>query len=319
MTDTAFAPASPDPLLLSASTIYAYSNSNCAVCAPSGLVAWWPADYNADDVAGTNNGALENGVTFVPGEVGYAFSFNGANQFVSVPDSPAWDLGTNDFSMDLWANFSALNSTPALLAHDAGGGATYKWILWVSGSTLQLHVNSPTGPAQYIGSANFVPTLGQWYHIALTRSGSTFSFYVDGLLASTATSTVSIPSPEVPLTIGQAEGGFNFTGLLDDIRIYNRALGFSEIQAIHRAGTNGMCPPGPLMFCGSPSYCASNALVFNASLRSGQSYQIQASTNLASSNWVTLTNFTAGSAPLTSLTNTPTPNVPQQFYRIATP
>jgi len=59
-------------------------------------------------------------------------------------------------------------------------------------------------------------------------------------------------------------------------------------------GTMAFCPITPLSFTGAPSYSKTNGIVVNASLRSGQSYQIQANTNLASTNWIALTNFTAG-------------------------
>jgi hypothetical protein len=49
------------------------------------MVAWYTADGNANDFVGNNNGVLENGATFAPGEVGMAFSLNGTNQFVSLP------------------------------------------------------------------------------------------------------------------------------------------------------------------------------------------------------------------------------------------
>lgn len=218
---------------------------------PTGMVAWWPAEGNAYDLGSTNNGTLENGATFAPGEAGYAFSLNGVDQFVSLPDNSAWGFGTNAFSIDLWANYSAIDGSPAFLANDQGGGATHKWIFWLNGGTLQFHVNMPTG-ATYIGSAAFSPALGQWYHIAITRSGSTFLFYINGSLVSSNTSTVVIPTANAPLTIGQAEGSFNFNGMLDEIHIYNRALSSSEIEGIYNAGSDGLCPPAPPMFTTQP-------------------------------------------------------------------
>jgi hypothetical protein len=110
-----------------------------------------------------------------------------------------------------------------------------------------------------------------------------------------------------------------FTGILDEIAIFNRALSASEIQAIYKAGTNGMCAPTPLMFTGSPSYNKTNGFILNASLRSSQSYHIQANTNLASTNWITLTNFIAGTAPIFHFTNKPATNISKQFYRIVSP
>jgi hypothetical protein len=319
MTNTAFAPVAPDQLAVNCTNLYLYNNTNCAVSAPSGLLAWWPAEYNAYDVAGTNNGTLENGASFAPGEAGYAFSLNGLNQYVSVPNNTMWGFGTNAFSIDLWANFSAVGGTSAFLASDEGGGSTHKWILWLNGSTLQLLVQTPPGGATYIGSASLSPAFGQWYHIALIRSGSSFQFYNDGILVSSNSSTVVIPTPNAPLTIGQAEGEFHFSGLLDDIRIYNRALSFSEIQAIYRAGTNGMCAPTSVMFTCPPSCSKTSGVILSASLRSGQSYHVQANTNLGSTNWIVLTNIIAGSAPIFHFTNTPATNIPQQFYRIVSP
>jgi len=288
----------------------------CAVSAPEGLVSWWTGNYTANDLVGTNNGTLQNGISYAPGFGGYAFSFNGVDQFISIPDSPSWAFGTNEFTMELWANFSSTTEPQTLLACDEGWGNTRKWILW-QGSALELFVDVVTND-YVIDSAAFLPTLGQWYHIAFTRSGSVFAFYFNGSLYSSIASPVVMPAPNAPLTIGNAEGNYNFNGLLDNVRIYNRALSAPEIQAIYLAGSNGMCAPTPLMFTGSPSYNKTNGFILNARLRSSQSYHIQANTNLASTNWITLTIFTAGSAPIFQYTNKPS-NTLQQFYRIVSP
>src|SRR5262249_49576875 len=68
---------------------------------PSGLVSWWPGDGNANDIVGTNNGTLQGGATFAAGEVGQAFSLNGVNNFVSVPNSDTLNP-TGPFGVDLW-------------------------------------------------------------------------------------------------------------------------------------------------------------------------------------------------------------------------
>src|SRR6266852_2988243 len=52
---------------------------------PSGMVAWYTGEGNANDFLGNNNGTLQNGAAFAAGKVGQAFSLNGANQFVSLP------------------------------------------------------------------------------------------------------------------------------------------------------------------------------------------------------------------------------------------
>ena len=59
---------------------------------PAGLAARWPGDGTAQDVAHGRDGTLVGGTTFASGEVSQAFSFDGVNDTVTVPDSPDWSL-----------------------------------------------------------------------------------------------------------------------------------------------------------------------------------------------------------------------------------
>jgi hypothetical protein len=68
---------------------------------PDGILAWWPSEGNADDMIGTNHGALIGGVTFAQGEVGRAVSFSGSGRVV-VPDAPTLRFSTNDFTIEAW-------------------------------------------------------------------------------------------------------------------------------------------------------------------------------------------------------------------------
>ncbi len=68
---------------------------------PTGLIAWWPGDGNANDLAGTNNGTLFNGATFDQGRVEQAFRFDGVNDVVSFGHNVG-DFGTNDFAISFW-------------------------------------------------------------------------------------------------------------------------------------------------------------------------------------------------------------------------
>ncbi len=216
----------------------------------NGLVSWWTAEGNTGDLAGTNTLTLVNGASYGSGETGQAFSFNGVNQYAQAAPSPAWGFGTNDFTIELWVNLKSSGNV-AFLADDSGTENANKWIFWLNGGILQMHVNGPaTGPLA-LGFGAFNPSLNQWHHVAVTRSGSAFTLYADGAVSSSLYTSESIPTPGVPMTLGAAEGRFFLNGEEDEVSIYNRALSFDEISSIYLAGNQGKClpqvPPSILM------------------------------------------------------------------------
>ena len=210
---------------------------------PGGGPRWRPPD--ALDAIGSESGTLRNGVTFTPGKVNGAFQFNGGD-YVQVPDSPLWAFGTNDFSIELWANFADRRYTH-LIGNDEGGGYINKWILIYDGSSLFFHINSPTLGIVNPVSVPWSPTSGRWYHLAVTRAGNFYQLFIDGSVVAGGNRPEAIPDANAPLTIGQAEGIGYMNGALDEISIYDRALSAAEIQQIYNAGAAGKCStPAPL-------------------------------------------------------------------------
>src|SRR5712692_3427355 len=69
-------------VLLFIFTLVGHSGAQVCVEPPAGLVSWWPADGNADDIAGGNDATLMGGATFAPGKVGQAFFLDGIDAFV---------------------------------------------------------------------------------------------------------------------------------------------------------------------------------------------------------------------------------------------
>src|SRR5258708_22612875 len=95
-------------LLTSAATILLLSAARPALASclppPSGLVGWWPAEGNANDMAGANNGSLQGGASAsAAGFVGSAFSLDGTHGYVSVPDSPS--LRPASLTLEAWVKF----------------------------------------------------------------------------------------------------------------------------------------------------------------------------------------------------------------------
>jgi Concanavalin A-like lectin/glucanases superfamily len=221
--------------------------SSC-VPPPAGLLSWWQANGSTAELVSGRAGLLRNGATFAPGEVNQAFSFDGADQFVEVPDSPVWTLGAAAFTIDLWVKFNEVKPRDPFIGHDEGGGELNKWIFWYDesghttppGPALRFHINSPTlGPIDTI-SVPWMPVVNTWYFVAVTRNGNTYALFLNGAQIGTSTNTDVLPDPSVPLTLGGAES-FLHNGQVDEVEIFQRALSPSEIAAIFNAGTVGKC------------------------------------------------------------------------------
>jgi hypothetical protein len=146
--------------MLLVSSVVTQSVPTC-VTPPSGMVSWWPAEGDANDIQDGNDGTLENGAGFASGEVGQAFSFNGSNQDVLIGDPANLKLGS--LTVDAWVNPNALAGSSGSLAsiitkwnqQFPGGDA---WALWlqnngVGGYTCASDVNvgsGESGVSQYL-------------------------------------------------------------------------------------------------------------------------------------------------------------------------
>src|SRR4029077_19575363 len=84
-------------------SIYAAGSAGKCPCtpAPSGMVNWWPGDGNANDIQGSRNGTLQGGVTFGPGEVNQAFSFDGTSGSVDLGTANLLG-GATEVTIDAW-------------------------------------------------------------------------------------------------------------------------------------------------------------------------------------------------------------------------
>src|SRR5581483_4854598 len=154
---------------------------------PSGIVAWWPGDGNASDIVGGNNGIMQ-GVTFAPGEVGQAFSFDGSTAYVQVQSSPPLQPASA-ITVGAWVYMTGLPPAQHLSCiltkydtYDAGAGAS--WILSVADSgQIEWQVSGPDYPISYTDIATVASIqLSSWHHVAATFDATTQNslIYVDG-------------------------------------------------------------------------------------------------------------------------------------------
>jgi hypothetical protein len=218
------------------------------VLPPTGLVAWWSAEGNADDRVGTNNGTLRGEATFASGEVGQAFSFNGYNGSVLVPDAPTLRF-TNAMTIEAWIYLSAygVGFPCEIVSKWFGNGDRMSYTTSVDTSGKAYIAVSSDGLTSVPGidvitvySADIVP-LNQWTHFAATYDGAWLTLYLNGRLENQVPWTQGIFPGAAPLVIGASYNASVFNGLVDEAALYSRALSASEIASIYNAGSAGKC------------------------------------------------------------------------------
>jgi hypothetical protein len=305
--------------------IYAAGDSGkCAPpCAssPAGLVSWWPGASTANDIAGANNGALQNGVAFATGQVGQAFSFDGVDDFVSVANTASMDFGVSDFSIDLWFKLNALASDQAFFHKSVGnvpGDQTYL-LEFDTPNSLRFLVRGTSANQNDLT----VPTslaAGRWYHLAAVREGNTSSLYVNAALIGRQTAGASVDTGSGG-TAAMGKLAPNGTGVnrflrgyLDEVDLFNRALAQSEVQAIYNAGTLGKCLAPAFI---TSAIRSGNNLNINWLSKRGLTYRAQYKTNLDT---ITSWQDVVGDVTATNTTATKTDLLPastfQRFYRV---
>lgn len=182
----------------------------------------------ADGAGGDNNGTISNALWSTAGRYGNALSFDGSGDWVTVSDAANLDL-TNGMTLEAWVRPGSLSGwTTALLKEN---GSTLSYALYASDNTGQ----PPAGYIQLGGDQSVrgssALALGTWVHLATTFDGSFLRLYVNGVEVASRSLTGSISTSTGALRIGgNAVWGEYFNGLIDEVRIYNRALTQTEIQ-----------------------------------------------------------------------------------------
>ena len=209
-----------------------------------GLVGYWPLDGSqtnwatgkTNDISGNGNtGSLVNMSTStspVAGKIGQALRFNGGSQQVTIPNLYSTALNTATTTVTAWIY---LTSTPTAYVGNVAtyddGFNTIQFAVDVSGSSFGSNARKVLDRCGNRSAT--VLGLNKWYFVAVSEDGITGHMYINGVLdASAACGSVFGASYGGPyINIG---GGI--PGTVDDVRVYNRVLSASEVQALYHAG-----------------------------------------------------------------------------------
>jgi len=207
------------------------------VAPPSGLVGWWRFEGDTKDIAAANNGTvLGASGAYAAGKVGQAFSLNGSDWFVIVSDSSSLATVSSAVTIDAWINPQPGSGLRVIAAKNSSPGSWGGYTLKLNDGRLEMVVaDNP------LLSSSALPT-NTWVHVAGVYDGTAMRLYVNGALAASTAAGAAGLANTFPLTIGANAGGTDiFSGLIDELEIYNHALSGTEIAGIYYAGSLGKC------------------------------------------------------------------------------
>ena len=154
----------------------------------------------------------------VSAPVASSYEFDGSGDKISCPDHNDFsDIGTGNFTIDMWAYFSTLSATAKMCIWYTGGIGIY-WVIYDSG-LIDFYGGDPSGSINPIGSTGAVST-GAWTHLAFTKNSSSGKMWVDGVEdAEDTTSGGNLgDASSSTLAIGQGLDGY-----IDEFRFSNTA------------------------------------------------------------------------------------------------
>lgn len=198
-----------------------------------GLVAYFPFDDDAKDASGNGHHGMVHGATLTTdrnGEDEKAYNFDGVNNFISVMDSPDFDIGVGDMTVLSWVFYEAGESRfKGLISHTNGVEVNDGWWWALGKGRVYMLVCMADNDPEYSPAA----PKNTWVHLAFVKSGSEVTFYVDGTAQGNPIDHgMNINDSDGNLRIGMegsTYGGHFFLGKIDDMRFNNRALTADEI------------------------------------------------------------------------------------------
>jgi hypothetical protein len=180
--------------------------------------------------------------TATPRGAGYMLFFDGSlDQYITVPDND-WLTFTNAFTWEAWiilakTSWPAYEDWATIIAKNGSSGE--EWFAVHSDASFDVRLAN----ADFLLPRNTSLTKGIWQHVAVTWDGASVRIYLNGILRQTSAYTGTIANTVAQLLIGRDQTGYHFSGLMDEVRLWNVARSESQIL-FNMSHTPTGCEPG---------------------------------------------------------------------------
>jgi len=223
-------------ILIALVVVLALAATALVVWAADGLVSYWPFDEGigttAGDAVNGNHGTIY-GATWVDGKFGKALSFDGDGDYVSIPDSTSLDL-SGEMTVEAWIKVAVHKNYNAIVVKGPDMAENYE--LLVGYPTVDDVVSAIlfTDGRKWLSTGGVIAQ-DTWHHVSVTCKPNEWRIYVDGVKRAERTDVASAPATNnYPVWIGNEQGttGRVMYGLIDEVRIWNRALSAAELAFV---------------------------------------------------------------------------------------
>jgi chitinase len=223
--------------------------SAATITPQNGLVGWWKLDGNAIDSSSYGNNGTVTGATLTTdrkGQANKAYSFNGSNNYIKTGNGASLNI-TGTITLSGWVKLNMTSASYQLFGKGRGlgtAGTDKGYAVSWSGTNKQIYWDVYDADSRVVvAGTGAVISDNNWHHIVATWDGTTnangYKIYIDGVLKTQMGSVAisSIKSSPYPFVVGATSDYQDrpANGLIDDVRVYNRALSPTEITALYKS------------------------------------------------------------------------------------
>lgn len=145
--------------------------------------------------------------------------FDGTGDSLTIPDQTAFNLSSGDFTIEAWVNATRSTSTWGMEVITNVDTSDHNWGLCINRNTSSARIHFfMAGVITLTDTSSSVFPSG-WHHLAVTRSGSTFRVFLDGVQVLTGSSAVAYTHYSNPIYIGNDVYGNSFSGHISNVRV----------------------------------------------------------------------------------------------------
>lgn len=206
------------------------------VCSPDKLALKLNMDEGQgskayDESVNANHGILTNGPTWAAGKFGNGLSFDGVDDYATIPDAASLDLAS-DFSFSLWVKPLTIPASTKSIFSKGLLNVSRNWSVSLT-STGKVEFAFGDGTTSQVITGATTLSVGTWYHVAGTwnNTSKTLSVYVNNISDASNTFAGKTPITNAnAVTLGAtSDGNNNINAVIDEVRLWSRLLAVSEV------------------------------------------------------------------------------------------